>query len=463
MSNSDKISDKLNPRTRAKHWAGCTINNYTLEDIACFEKAKLHATYFVYGREKGENGVPHLQFMISFEQQLSLTAVSKMFPKAHLEVKSRKSTFKQASDYCKKEKNFTEWGTLPLDQQVAGGIATKNKFEDTKAKAKSGNIEDIDAEHYIKYYNTIKKIALDNKATPADLTWLEGQQPNYWIVGPTRTGKSWKGRELTGPGRYLKNAANKWWDKYNGEENVLIEDLDKIHSYQGFYLKIWADKYAFPVEIKQSGDLIRPKMIVVTSNYNIEEIFTDPSTYLPLKERFKIITLTKRWDDTATVNTALQFQTPKPKLKRQIPLKESQRPLKMPRPFKITSSGEVVANSTRQSTLLESNNAQIVDLTKSDSSSSSSSSEEEHEIAKTLTYSSAEEESSSSEEDSSNEFPWGDCIVCGAKDVEIVNDMCNICEELVAEIHDQDDEERSMDEAPFSKDEDDLEDCCNVI
>jgi len=453
QKNSDNSSIGVNPRTRAKHWAGCTINNWTQDDIDCFDKNKDSIQYFVYGKELGGNQVPHLQFMVSFYKQLSLTAVSKMFPRAHLEVKSRRSTFLEASAYCKKDGDFTEWGILPLDQQVAGAKATSDKWADTKTKAKAGLIEEIDPEFYIKYYRTLKQIAADNKPTPPDLTWKEGQQPNFWIVGPTRTGKSWKGRELTGPGRYLKNAANKWWDKYNAEENVLIEDLDKIHSYQGFYLKIWADKYAFPVEIKNGGDLIRPKMIVVTSNYKIEEIFPDPSTHLPLMERFKIITLTKRWDDT--VNTVLKFSDPTPK-KRRKSITEGQRPFKMPRPLKINSKGIVVPNTTRQATMDE-HCAQkiVVDLTQSISHSSSSCSEEE--VRKIISISSSSSSSSSSSfEDEEEVFPWGDCIHCGAGNVEVKNHLCNICEELIGDIEEWLSKE-SMEEEPFSKDEDDLD------
>jgi len=95
---------------------------------------------------------------------------------------------------------------------------------------------------------------------------------------------------------YPKIASNKWWDKYRGEENVLIEDMDTSHSYQGYNLKIWADKYAFPVEVKCGADWIRPKIIIVTSNYPIKTVFPDPQIHLPLLERFKEVHRTERYD-----------------------------------------------------------------------------------------------------------------------------------------------------------------------
>jgi len=89
---------------QAKHWAGCTLNNYTAADEACFlAKIAPIADYYVYGREVGEQGTPHLQFMVCFKTKKRLSTLIKLFPsKPHWEMKSAKSTMVEASDYCKK-------------------------------------------------------------------------------------------------------------------------------------------------------------------------------------------------------------------------------------------------------------------------------------------------------------------------------------------------------------------------
>lgn len=110
------------------------------------------------------------------------------------------------------------------------------------------------------------------------------------------TGKSFDARRRLGEIFYSKISSNKWWDKYTGQDNVLIEDMDKSHSYQAYYLKIWADKYAFPVEIKNGADLIRPKVIIVTSNYSIRECFPAKEDYEPLERRFKVIHKKDPWN-----------------------------------------------------------------------------------------------------------------------------------------------------------------------
>jgi len=95
-----------NKVAKAKHWAGCTLNNYTQLDIAAFELLiQPKATYYVFGKEIGESGTPHLQFMVCFQKQTSSVAVQKLL-KAAWFVKSSMSTMKQASDYCKKGMNL---------------------------------------------------------------------------------------------------------------------------------------------------------------------------------------------------------------------------------------------------------------------------------------------------------------------------------------------------------------------
>lgn len=140
----DRLRASAKPSVpEAKHWAGCTLNNYTQEDILRFEVLiKPLATYFVFGREVGESGTPHLQFMVSFASKKvpffvcfvmftngqRLTSIKKLLPTAHWEVKSRGSTFRQASDYCKKDGDFTEWGTLPQEQTVINSFRTNFFF-----------------------------------------------------------------------------------------------------------------------------------------------------------------------------------------------------------------------------------------------------------------------------------------------------------------------------------------------
>lgn len=107
-----------------------------------------------------------------------------------------------------------------------------------------------------------------------------------WHYGPTGTGKSRYCRAKW-PDAYIK-ARNIWWCNYAGEDTVLIEELAP-NRIDGSHLKCWADHYKFSVEVKGAQAVIRPKRIIVTSNFSIRECYPLPQDYEPLERRFKSI------------------------------------------------------------------------------------------------------------------------------------------------------------------------------
>jgi len=54
-------------------------------------------------------------------------------------------------------------------------------------------------------------------------------------------------------------------------------------------MKRWLDKYPFQAPVKGGYMLIRPKKIVVTSNYTVREIWSDEQTAGPIERRVRVI------------------------------------------------------------------------------------------------------------------------------------------------------------------------------
>lgn len=134
-----------------------------------------------------------------------------------------------------------------------------------------------------------------------------------WFYGPAGTGKSMKAR-LIGmqEGGYYLKAQNKWWDGYQNEPVVIIDDLDT--SILSHYLKIWGDKYAFSGETKGGTMPIPCKKIIITSNYSIEELLTkdnrndevDIELWHAIQRRYKEVFFNHVW--TAAETEAFNIQ-----------------------------------------------------------------------------------------------------------------------------------------------------------
>ena len=271
-------------KPKSKHWC-FTINNWTIADGKSIEDAKSTMQYIVCGREIGEDGTPHMQGYVVFLNRKRLTAVKKIFPRAHLEMKSKRSTYAECITYCKKDGDFLEHGVAP----ISNSERQKRKWEDAFELAKAQKINEIEKGMLIRYYHAFKRIAQDNPPVPADLT----AKKNYWFLAPSQYGKSTYVRKKFGPKSNLYDKGpNKWWIGYKGEKNILCDDFGpKQCQYLGWYMKRWADLFSFPMETKGGGTQIRPARIIVTSQYTIAECFTDEKECEAVSNRFKVVNL----------------------------------------------------------------------------------------------------------------------------------------------------------------------------
>lgn len=305
---------------QARHWC-FTLNNYDETEISMLRGfAADECDYMVWGKEIAPTTqTPHLQGFFSLTKKSRAATIKKKLelPRIHLEAKGKFSTIAQAVTYCKKEGNFEEIGEIPREQGEAGGEVTADKWGDAKEKAVKGNFLEVDPQIFVTHYTNLQKINTDFGAKPEDLP----DQPtpwNDWLYGPTGTGKSFTARAENPD--YFTKPINKWWNRYTKEEAVIIEDLGPYEAkWIGSYLKVWADRYVFPAEVKGGFLQIRPKKIIVTSNYTIRELFPDPNIHLPLERRFNQRLLNVPYrpvDDDVVMLTNATLRPKKPALRR---------------------------------------------------------------------------------------------------------------------------------------------------
>lgn len=265
---------------RGRSWV-FTINNFTSDDLE--RLARIECQYIIYGIERGASGTPHLQGFVHFENARTRQSVANKLPRAFLD--KRRGTVQQAIDYCKKDNLFTERGTQPLDQDEVlnrGRTKANANHREIIRNAEQGNFDWIKEHYPAVWIARHAQLRSMYKPTP---TILDGELHHEWWVGDTGCGKSRQVWRLY-PNHYQKQL-NKWWDGYDGEHVVVIEEWCPKNEVSGSQLKIWADRYPFPGQIK-GGTLqrTRPKKIIVLSNYSIQECFHDAQDRDPILRRF---------------------------------------------------------------------------------------------------------------------------------------------------------------------------------
>lgn len=189
-----------------------TLNNYTLE-----EEAAIHSwecSYMVIGREIApDTGTPHLQGYVEWKNPRALSALKKLNPRIHWEV--RKGTAVQASEYCKK--GGAIWMTGEISSQ-----GKRSDLQEVGRMALAGdNLKTIACSYpttFVKFHKGIEKLValqMEDRSEPPIVTWIWG------LAG---RGKTRYCRDQADTS-YIKDGTQ-WWDGYEQQDAIIIDDFD---------------------------------------------------------------------------------------------------------------------------------------------------------------------------------------------------------------------------------------------
>ena len=265
-----------------------TLNNYTPEDEERIKTTVVpHVRYLIYGYEVSKTGTPHLQGFVYFTSRRQRRGVSRLFPRAYLT--PTRGTVEQNQVYCTKESNGGfEYGDPPMDAEVArrkGGEGNAARYAKAVAAARINDMESIERDDPQLFL--LHGVRLESLYTPNTVP-LDGELLHEWWVGPSGTGKSRLLWELY-PDHFPKNL-NKWWDRYRYQDVVAIEEWSPKNDCTAHALKKWADRYPFQGEVKGGTlHMLRPKKIIVLSNYTPQQCFLNSEDLEPMLRRFTVI------------------------------------------------------------------------------------------------------------------------------------------------------------------------------
>lgn len=290
-----------------------TLNNPGEDDEA--KIMAFPAKYIVFGREKGEEkDVPHLQGYIEWGSAKRIEALKKAHPKIHWE--ARLGTAKQAADYCKKgEQSKDEWNEFKTSGSnfgknasvvELGTISKPGKRSDlhgneagvldviATAIHEGATLEDINRDYtatFIRFHKGIEKsISLMQEHRI--------ERPAVcWRYGKTGVGKSYSVRKEY-PNHYVKDGTQ-WWDGYNQQECILIDDFDGHWPFRDF-LRL-TDEGMYQGQYKGGYVKINSPYIYITCSYPPWEVFRNPDDLEQVMRRLKSVVHVKAIGDEEIV------------------------------------------------------------------------------------------------------------------------------------------------------------------
>lgn len=255
-----------------------TINNYNEASLSKLADAFKSATYLVYGKEIGEVcGTPHLQGYIEFENPRATgkgwSNFKKLLGEGHYEM--RRGTAKQAADYCKKDGQFVEFGEITRQGERTDWTAA------TAAVLSGTSIVEVIQEQpqllpAIRALERLKNLSIAPVEREVHVVWLHGSP------GSGKTKYVWD----LHPSVYSKPSGS-WWDGYEGEDVLLLDDFDADIPYQEL-LKV-LDRYKYRVPVKGGYVGARWTKVYITSNAHPDTFYKYQSNRQALVRRISEI------------------------------------------------------------------------------------------------------------------------------------------------------------------------------
>lgn len=240
--------------------------NFCFTSFDVSDKFKSHlenvdVKYITYGNEIcPESKTKHLQGYCELQTRRTLKSIKKLFMQNQLHIENRKGTAVQARDYCHKDGDIYERGTISKPGK-------RTDISETKELIKSGGtLRDV-----IDTSTNYQCIRMAEKT----LTYFERKRnwkPEvYWFYGPTGTGKSKTAHELCDD-PWVSSGDLKWWQGYDAHSDVIFDDFRGDFCKYHILLRI-LDRYPFQIENKGGSRQFLAKRIFITSPFHPRDVY----------------------------------------------------------------------------------------------------------------------------------------------------------------------------------------------
>lgn len=225
--------------------------------------------YLCYGKEIcPDTGKSHLQGYIYFKNAKSFSAVRKLLTPRHIE--STNGSTDDNIKYCSKDGDFYEFGVRPKQ-------GARNDINEINAKIQQGNYNMRDIVSTATSFQSIRMAEIKMKYFEPPREW---KTQVFWYYGKSGLGKTKTAYEMC-EDPYICMEDNKWWEGYDGHEDVIIDDYRRDFCKFKVLLQL-LDRYPMRVECKGGSRQFRAKRLFITTPRSPQETWegrTDEEIY----------------------------------------------------------------------------------------------------------------------------------------------------------------------------------------
>lgn len=139
-------------------------------------------------------------------------------------------------------------------------------------------------------YRNLKNNLMEYNLDKNEIRFIDRIKNNLWIYGSPGIGKSYY--VFTKYKDAYTKAANKWWDGYNNQDTVILDDFDSKSREIAHYIKLWSDNYIYKGEIKNGNVKLTYIRFIITSNYIPKTLYGEDLNLInSLNRRFNFYTV----------------------------------------------------------------------------------------------------------------------------------------------------------------------------
>jgi len=266
--------------TKAKQPRGTawcfTLNNWGRGEYEHLQEMIGGEVWGVMGLENSESRTPHIQGAVVLRVRHTLEYMRGWNSRAHWEVMG--GTPQQSLEYCSKEdRNPWVHGVMPSVPGTKKGVTSQGERTDLdkfSANIREHGIQAAVMEQpdvYLKYPMGAEKLA-SRLAKQARLTPREPPTVT-WCYGPTGSGKTrWVSNQSAIVDQWWSGKNLKWWDGYDGEPVVIVDDFRRDFCTFHELLRI-LDRYELRVEVKHGTTMLLARSIFITSAFHPRDVY----------------------------------------------------------------------------------------------------------------------------------------------------------------------------------------------